>query len=116
MPATPPTDAQRVQQRRAVGFVLMSALLPGSVQSYAGNRRLGRLASRVFGGAVALLILALVGMVFARASPPASCSRPGSASCCGLCCGSSSPAGRSCWSTPGGSPAPRSSRGAVASG
>jgi len=66
VPATPPTEAQTVQQRRAVGFMLMSAVLPGSVQSFAGNRRVGRLAGRVFGAAVALLILTLIGMVFAR--------------------------------------------------
>lgn len=63
---TSPTDAQRVHTRRAFGFVLMSAFLPGSVQTFAGNRALGKFAGRVFGAvAVVLLILAL-GLLFWR--------------------------------------------------
>ncbi len=66
MPAPPPTDAQRVQQSRAFGFVLMSALLPGSVQSFAGNARLGRFVSRVFASALVILALVVVGFFVAR--------------------------------------------------
>lgn len=66
MPVASPTDAQRVQTRRAFGYVLMSALLPGSVQIFAGNRRLGRIATRVFGAAFALLVLVLFGALVAR--------------------------------------------------
>ena len=39
VPETSPV--QNVQARRAFGYVLMSAVLPGSVQSFAGNRSLG---------------------------------------------------------------------------
>lgn len=57
---------QRVRTRRAIGFIVMSALLPGSVQLFAGNKSVGRLAVRVFGGAVGLAFLAGVGMIAAR--------------------------------------------------
>lgn len=66
MQTSPPTQAQRVHARRAVGFVVMSALLPGSVQSFAGNRRVGRLATRVFGTAFILVLLTGLGLIFAR--------------------------------------------------
>lgn len=66
MPAIPPTDAQRVQQRRAFGFVLMSAFLPGSVQTFAGNGALGRFARRVYISASVLLVLAVVGLLLMR--------------------------------------------------
>lgn len=66
MSPSSPTDAQRVQARRAFGFVVMSALLPGSVQRFAGNRRLGKVATRVYGAALALVVLVLIGLLVAR--------------------------------------------------
>ena len=57
-----PTEAQAVHARRALGFVLMSAALPGSVQSFAGNRGLGRIAGRVYGAAALLGVLVLLGL------------------------------------------------------
>ena len=62
MPSALPHTAEQVQVRRAVGFVLMSALVPGSVQSFAGNQRVGRVALRVFGGVAALLVLIVIGL------------------------------------------------------
>lgn len=66
MPSAPPSDAQRVHTRRAFGFVVMSALLPGSVQTFAGNRRLGRFSMRIFGAAAALVVLAVLGLLLFR--------------------------------------------------
>lgn len=66
MSTTQPTEAQRVHLRRAVGFVLMSAVLPGSVQSFAGNRRIGRLAMRVYGAALVLILITGLGLLVAR--------------------------------------------------
>ena len=62
VPSALPNTAEQVQVRRAVGFVLMSALVPGSVQSFAGNQRVGRVALRVFGGVAALLVLIVIGL------------------------------------------------------
>ncbi len=62
MPATQPTEAQSVQARRALGFIVMSALLPGSVQRFAGNHRVGRIAGRVYGAAALLGLLVLIGL------------------------------------------------------
>lgn len=61
-----PTEAQAVHARRAFGFVIMSAALPGSVQSFAGNRGLGRVAGRVYGAAALLGVLILVGLLLWR--------------------------------------------------
>ena len=66
MPTSRPTAAQRVHTRRAVGFVVMSALLPGSVQLFAGNRAVGRVATRVFGAVAALLVIVGLGLLFLR--------------------------------------------------
>ena len=66
MPSALPHTAEQVQVRRAVGFVLMSALVPGSVQSFAGNQRVGRVALRVFGGVAALLLLIVIGLLAFR--------------------------------------------------
>ncbi|MBB1515476.1 LCP family protein [Tessaracoccus sp. MC1679] len=57
-----PTEAQAVHARRALGFILMSAAVPGSVQSFAGNRGLGRIAGRVYGAAALLGVLVLLGL------------------------------------------------------
>ncbi|SDL37480.1 LCP family protein [Tessaracoccus oleiagri] len=51
------SDARQVHNRRAVGFLVMSALLPGSVQRFAGNRRIGALALRTWGAVVALVVI-----------------------------------------------------------
>ena len=59
-------DAQRVHTRRAFGFVAMSALLPGSVQTFAGNRAVGRIAGRVFGVIALLVVLTVLGLIFFR--------------------------------------------------
>jgi LCP family protein required for cell wall assembly len=66
VPSALPNTAEQVQVRRAVGFVLMSALVPGSVQSFAGNQRVGRVALRVFGGVAALLLLIVIGLLAFR--------------------------------------------------
>ncbi|MHA6524313.1 LCP family protein [Tessaracoccus sp. G1721] len=66
MTASQPTEAQSVQARRALGFVVMSALLPGSVQRFAGNHRVGRLASRVHGAAALLGLLVVLGLWLLR--------------------------------------------------
>ena len=66
MSTTMPTEAQRVQARRAFGFVLMSAVLPGSVQSFAGNQRIGRIATRVYGAVAIVVAIAVLGLLFAR--------------------------------------------------
>ncbi|WP_203567348.1 LCP family protein [Aestuariimicrobium ganziense] len=63
------TAAQRargVRLRRGIGYLLGSAVLPGSVQLVAGNRRLGVLGLRVVGLVWAVLLLAGVGLFVAR--------------------------------------------------
>ena len=56
--------SQRIKLRRAVTFIGMTLLLPGSAQMAAGNKRVGRLALRIWTGLIALLatvgILALL--------------------------------------------------------
>ncbi|PVG83084.1 LytR family transcriptional regulator [Nocardioides gansuensis] len=49
--------AQRVRFRRAVTLMVMTLIVPGSAQLVAGNRRLGRLAMRIW------MVLLLVGLV-----------------------------------------------------
>lgn len=66
MPTPSPSDAQRVHSRRSFGFVLMSALLPGSVQTFAGNRAVGKLATRVYGAVAILLVIVVLGLLLAR--------------------------------------------------
>lgn len=51
-------ELQRLQTRRAVGPLVLSALVPGSVQFTAGNRKVGRIALKVWLG-----VLAVVGLV-----------------------------------------------------
>jgi LCP family protein required for cell wall assembly len=54
-----------VRFRRAITLVLMTLLLPGSAQLVAGNRRLGRLALRVWLAAVgSLLLVVVVGLLW----------------------------------------------------
>lgn len=51
------SQVERLHLRRSVGFLLMSAVLPGSVQRYAGNRLVGVIATRVLAGLLSLLLL-----------------------------------------------------------
>ncbi|GAA4899051.1 hypothetical protein GCM10025789_16390 [Tessaracoccus lubricantis] len=66
MPSTKTAAARSVQARRAFGFVLMSALLPGSVQWFAGNRAVGRVAGRVYATFAVLIAVAALGLAFFR--------------------------------------------------
>lgn len=58
--------SQRVVTRRVLGFVAISALLPGAVQTYSGRPRVGRAALRVWGIFWALAALLLVGLLVFR--------------------------------------------------
>ncbi len=51
--------AQRVRFRRALTLMLMTLVVPGSAQLVAGNRRVGRLALRIWFGLVLLAVLSL---------------------------------------------------------
>jgi LCP family protein required for cell wall assembly len=59
----PEPDGLRV--RRAVTLLLLTVLVPGSAQIAAGNRRVGRLAIRVWGALVATVLLLAAGWVVA---------------------------------------------------
>lgn len=52
--------AARVRFRRAVTLLLMTLVLPGSAQLVAGDKRLGRVALRVWGALAGLALLALL--------------------------------------------------------
>jgi LCP family protein required for cell wall assembly len=52
--------AQRVRFRRAVALMVMTVLIPGSAQLVAGNRRVGRIALRIW---MALAVTALLSIV-----------------------------------------------------
>ncbi|MGC4111328.1 MAG: LCP family protein [Nocardioides sp.] len=60
--ATADDRAARVRYRRALMLMVMTLVVPGSAQLVAGNRRVGRVATRV---AAALVVAALVGLVLA---------------------------------------------------
>jgi LCP family protein required for cell wall assembly len=60
--ATAGDRAARVRYRRALMLMVMTLVVPGSAQLVAGDRRVGRVATRVW---AALLLTALVGMVLA---------------------------------------------------
>lgn len=65
MTTSPQAVAQRaesVKLRRSVGFLLMSALVPGSVQLFAGHRRVGAIALRIWAAFVVLVVLVLLGL------------------------------------------------------
>ena len=60
-PAAVLDRAQRVRFRRAVSLMVMTLLVPGSAQLVAGNRRVGRIAMRIWlllvvGGALSLVL------------------------------------------------------------
>lgn len=60
----PSERAARVRFRRAVTLMLMTLLLPGSAQLVAGNKRVGRIALRIWMAVVALvLVTVVVGML-----------------------------------------------------
>lgn len=52
--------AARVRFRRAAALVLMTLVVPGSAQLAAGNRRIGRIASRIWLGTLVALVIAVV--------------------------------------------------------
>jgi LCP family protein required for cell wall assembly len=58
--------AQRVRFRRAVALMVMTVLVPGSAQLVAGNRRIGRIATRVWLGVVASVLVSLVVLYFSH--------------------------------------------------
>ena len=52
--------AARVRFRRAMALMLMTLVLPGSAQLVAGNRKVGRIALRIWLGLVSLVVLTLL--------------------------------------------------------
>ena len=58
--------AQRVRFRRAVTLMVMTLVIPGSAQLVAGNRRIGRIATRVWMTVVVVTLLSAVVSVFAH--------------------------------------------------
>src|SRR5689334_11125087 len=54
--------AARVRYRRALMLMVMTLVVPGSAQLAAGNRRVGRIATRIW---AALLLASFVGLVMA---------------------------------------------------
>ncbi|MFL6064823.1 MAG: LCP family protein [Friedmanniella sp.] len=66
---TPQQRSERVKLRRGLTFLGMTLLLPGSAQLAAGNRRLGRLALRVWIGIwVVLALVALLALAWRGAA------------------------------------------------
>ena len=58
--------AQRVRFRRAVALMVMTVLVPGSAQLVAGNRRVGRIAMRIWMALGAALLLSVVVSYFSH--------------------------------------------------
>ncbi len=58
--------SQAVKLRRGLTMLVMSMLVPGSAQVAAGNRRVGRIAMRVWMTVIALAVLALLLLLVAR--------------------------------------------------
>jgi len=57
-------DSARVRFRRALALTLMTFVMPGSAQLVMGNKRLGRIAIRVWLGVIAVVVLTLlIGLV-----------------------------------------------------
>jgi LCP family protein required for cell wall assembly len=65
-PSRPAPDrAARIRFRRAITLLLMTLVIPGSAQLVAGNRRVGRIAMRIWMGLIAVTVLAvLVGLLW----------------------------------------------------
>jgi polyisoprenyl-teichoic acid--peptidoglycan teichoic acid transferase len=61
-------QSERIRRRRGLTLLAMTLVLPGSAQIVAGNRRLGRLALRIW---VSLCLLALLGALLALILPEA---------------------------------------------
>ena len=57
---------RRLHTRRALGLVVMSAVVPGSAQFVAGNRALGRVAMRVWAMIWGVVLLSAVALLFVR--------------------------------------------------
>ena len=64
----PQHRSQRIRRRRAWTLLIMTLVLPGSAQLVAGNRRVGRLALRVW---AALWLLAVLAVLLALLLPQA---------------------------------------------
>jgi LCP family protein required for cell wall assembly len=58
--ATAGDRAARVRYRRALMLMVMTLVVPGSAQLVAGNRRIGRVATRIWAGLLAAVVLGLV--------------------------------------------------------
>ena len=52
--------SDRIKLRRGLTFLGMTLLLPGSAQVAAGNRRVGQIALRIWGGLLAVVIIAAI--------------------------------------------------------
>lgn len=59
-------EISSVRQRRAIGLIVLSAVLPGSAQLVAGNRSVGKWALRIWAGALGVLLLGVLGLLFLR--------------------------------------------------
>ena len=78
--------AARVRFRRAIALMLMTLVLPGSAQLVAGNRKVGRIAMRIWFVLVAGTLLAGAGRPrLARRSPSRSAPTPSCSGCCAPC-------------------------------
>ncbi len=62
----PVVTKRRLRARRALGLVLLSTVVPGSAQYLAGNRAVGRTAMRVWGAAVVLVLVTVLGLLIMR--------------------------------------------------
>ncbi len=59
----PAIDSGRIEFRRALALTLMTVIMPGSAQLILGNKRIGRMAIRVWLGViVSALVVVLIGM------------------------------------------------------
>ena len=60
-PSRPAPDrAARIRFRRAITLLLMTLVIPGSAQLVAGNKRIGRIAMRIWLGLVVVTVVALL--------------------------------------------------------
>src|SRR5688572_3286892 len=58
--------AQRVRFRRAVALMVMTVLMPGSAQLVAGNRRVGRIALRIWMALAVTMVVSVVVSYFSH--------------------------------------------------
>jgi hypothetical protein len=73
----PQLRSERVKLRRGLTFLGMTLLLPGSAQVAAGNRRLGRVALRVW-AALWVVVVLLAVLACCSSTPGGSPGRPSS--------------------------------------